>query len=143
MTNYRPISLLPVFSKIFEKVVLKQLQEYLTTNKLLFESQHGFRENFSTESAVIELIDYLKLQIDNQHIPMCLFLDLSKAFDTINFEIMLQKLRHLGINNVALNWFESYLTNRKQYVSFNGIDSPTLVSSTGVPREVSLVRSYF
>ena len=134
MNNYRPISLLPTFSKIFEKVVQTQLYDYLNENNLLFESQHGFRKNYSTESAVIELTDYLKTQIDNQHIPICLFLDLSNAFDTINFDIMLLKLRKLGINNIALNWFESYLTHRKQFVSFNGTDSSLLESLTGVPQ---------
>ena len=114
MNNYRPISLLPVFSKIFEKVVQKQLYDYLMTNNLLSESQHGFRENHSTETAVIELTDYLKSQLDNKHNPLCLFLDLSKAFDTINFDILLLKLQHLGIKNVALNWFKNYLTNRMQ-----------------------------
>ena len=124
MNNYRPISLLPIFSKIFEKVVQNQLYSYLNSNNLLFDSQHGFRENYSTESAVIELTDYLKCHIDNKHIPLCLFLDLSKAFDTINFDIMLLKLRHLGINNMAINWFSSYLNT----------DSTMLTSKTGVPQ---------
>ena len=134
MNNYRPISLLPVFSKIFEKVVQTQLYEYLKNNNLLFNSQHGFRENHSTESTVIELVDYLKIQIDNKHIPMCLFLDLSKAFDTINFDILLIKLQHLGINNMALNWFKNYLTNRKQFVTYNEVDSTLLETKTGVPQ---------
>ena len=134
MNNYRPVSLLPIFSKIFEKVVQNQLYNYLNNNNLLFDSQHGFRKNFSTETAVIELVDYLKLQIDNKHIPLCLFLDLSKAFDTINFDIMLLKLRHLGINNMALNWFESYLMHRKQFVTFNSTDSSMLETLTGVPQ---------
>ena len=134
MSNYRPISLLPVFSKIFEKVVQNQLYNYLSTNNLLFESQHGFRENYSTETATIELVDYLKLQIDNKHNPLCLFLDLSKAFDTINFDILLLKLKHLGINNIALNWFTSYLTDRMQFVSFNEKESDYLNTKTGVPQ---------
>ena len=134
MNNYRPISLLPVFSKIFEKIVQKQVYSYLNNNNLLFDSQHGFRENYSTESAVIELTDHLKSQIDKHHLPMCLFLDLSKAFDTINFDIMLMKLRHLGFNSLALNWFETYLKHRKQFVSFNGSDSPLLETKTGVPQ---------
>ena len=134
MNNYRPISLLPVLSKVFEKVVQSQLYEYLKNKNLLADSQHGFRKDYSTETAVIELVDYLKSQIDKKHVPLCIFLDLSKAFDTINFDIMLLKLRHLGINNTALNWFESYLTQRKQFVSFNGTDSSYLVSKTGVPQ---------
>ena len=95
--NHRPISILPVLSKIYEKVVFKQLYEYLTTHSLLFESQHGFRENFSTETATIELTDYLLTQIDNKHLPIGRFLDLSKAFDTINYDILSAKLRHLCI----------------------------------------------
>ena len=134
MNNYRPISLLPVFSKIFEKVVQIQIYEYLNSNNLLFDSQHGFRENHSTETAVVELVDYLKIQIDNMHVPLCLFLDLSKAFDTINFDIMLLKLRKLGICNMALNWFESYLTNRKQFVTYNEVNSTLLETKTGVPQ---------
>ena len=103
MNNYRPISLLPIFPKVFEKVVQIQLYEYLNNNNLLFKSQHGFRKNHSTESAVIELVDYFKQEINNKHIPLCLFLHLSKAFDIINFDIMLLKLRHLGIKNIALD----------------------------------------
>ena len=134
MNNYRPISLLPVFSKIFEKVVQNQLYEYLISNNLLFESQHGFRENYSTETATIELVDYLKIQIDNKHHPLCLFLDLSKAFDTINFDIMLKKLKNMGIKNVALDWFTNYLTNRMQFVSYNEKNSSLLETKTGVPQ---------
>ena len=134
MNNYRPISLLPLFSKIFEKIVQKQLYNYLNDKNLLYDSQHGFRENYSTESAVIELTDYIKLHVDNQHIPICLFLDLSKAFDTINFDILLLKLKHMGLSNMALNWFESYLKNRKQFVTFNGCNSDFLETKTGVPQ---------
>ena len=88
--------------------------------------------NHSTETASIELVDYLKKQIDIQHIPICIFIDLSKAFDTIDFDILLMKLRHLGINNTALKWFDSYLRNRKQFVSFNCVNSEHLETKTGV-----------
>ena len=132
--NYRPISLLPVFSKIYEKIVFKQLYNYMNSNNLLFESQHGFRQKFSTETAILELTDHLKTQIDNKHIPLCLFLDLSKAFDTIDFDIILIKLKRLGIKNIALKWFESYLKNRQQFVSFNGTDSEYTFIKTGVPQ---------
>ena len=80
------------------------------------------------------MVDHIKHQIDNQHCPIGIFLDLSKAFDTIDFNIMLTKLRHLGINDITLNWFESYLSNRKQYVSFNNVDSGYITSKTGVPQ---------
>ena len=132
--NYRPVSLLPIFSKIYEKVVFKQLYDYLHGNKLLFESQHGFRENHSTESAAIELSDYLKQEIDKQHIPLCIFIDLSKAFDTLNFDILLHKLNNFGIINKELNWFRSYLSNRKQYVKFNEAESEFCTIKTGVPQ---------
>ena len=143
MNNYRPISLLPIISKIFEKIVQKQLYTYLVNNNLLLDSQHGFREKHSTESAVIELTDYLKIQIDNKHVPLCLFLDLSKAFDTINFDILLLKMRYMGIRNIALNWFKSYLKIRSQFVSFNGTDSTLLTTITGVHQGSLLNRLLF
>ena len=126
--------MLPVLSKIYEKIVFKQLYNYLTTKNLLFESQHGFRENYSTETAILELVDNIKFQIDNQHCPLSIFLDLSKAFDTIDFQIMLMKLNKLGIKDTALNWFKDYLTDRQQYVSFNNTNSEYLTTETGVPQ---------
>ena len=110
------------------------MYNYLDTNNLIFKSQHGFCKNFSTETAIIELIDYMKIEIDNKHIPLSIFLDLSKAFDTINFDIMLKKLRYLGIRSTALSWFANYLTNRQQYVSYNNIDSEYRFCLTGVPQ---------
>ena len=132
--NYRPISLLPTFSKILEKVVHRQLYDYIKANDLLSKSQYGFREKYSTELAAIEMIDHIKHEIDNKHTPICLFLDLSKAFDTINFDILLMKLRHMGVNNTAFSWFESYLKNRKQFVAYNNCNSELLDTKTGVPQ---------
>ena len=132
--NYRPIALLPIFSKILEKVVFRQMYKYVTDNDILSKSQHGFRNNHSTETAIIELTDYLKMHIDNKHVPIALFLDLSKAFDTIDFEILLIKLRHIGVNGSEICWFENYLKNRKQFVSYNDANSDFLVNQTGVPQ---------
>lgn len=132
--NYRPISLLPNFSKIFEKIVFNQTLEYFTSNNLFFPSQHGFRPNHSTETAATELLDILKLDIDKGHVPVGVFLDLSKAFDTIDHNILLNKLKYYGLGAIALKWFQSYLTNRKQYVIVNSEESSLQSLILGVPQ---------
>ena len=81
------LSILPSLSKIFEKIVNKQILEYFTTNNLFMHAQHGFRPNFSTETAAIELLDRIKFDIDKGHSPLAIFMDLSKAFDTIDHHI--------------------------------------------------------
>ena len=115
---------------------LKKLQivEYFTSNNLLFESQYGFRENHSTELAALEFIDRIKLEMDRKKIPFSIFLDLSKAFDTLNHDILLTKLRYYGIQGIALNWFQSYLTKRSQYVQYNDTSSSVREIETGVPQ---------
>lgn len=132
--NYRPISLLPSISKIFEKVVFNQTYNYMVENKLLYEHQYGFRTLHSTELAAIELTDRIHTQLDQNKIPLAIFLDLSKAFDTIDHDILLNKLHFYGIRGTSLLWFKSYLTNRHQYVEFNNTDSPSLPVTTGVPQ---------
>ena len=114
--NYRPISILPVISKAFEKVAYNQLFEYYSQNKLLFDSQYGFRKFHSTEQAVLELLDKLILNIDKGQMPVAVFLDLSKAFNSPDHQILLHKLKYYGIQASALNWIHSYLYNRSQYV---------------------------
>ena len=132
--NYRPISLLPAISKIFEKVAYIQVYKYFTDNKLFYKSQYGFRQLHSTELAALEITDKIYIDLDNKKIPLAIFLDLSKAFDTIDHDILLYKLNYYGIKGIALNWFKSYLTNRKQYVEFNGKNSKIDTISTGVPQ---------
>ena len=132
--NYRPISLLPAISKVFEKVAHIQLTNYMTSNNLLFNHQYGFREGHSTELALLEFIDRLYNLLDNKKNPIAIFLDLSKAFDTIDHNILLYKLNHYGIKNVELKWFESYLRNRSQCVEFEGVTSQNHIIKTGVPQ---------
>ena len=107
--NYRPISLLSSISKVFERVVFNQLYQYLNVNDLLFDSQYGFRKQHSTELAALELIDRIHKSMDNGQIPVSIFLDLSKAFDTLDHTILLSKLKYYGIKNKAFQWFNSSL----------------------------------
>ena len=132
--NYRPISLLTVISKIFEKVIFQQINKYFTENKLFNISQYGFRKNHSTELAALELIDRLTTYMNNGDIPITIFLDLSKAFDTLNHSILLDKLKHYGIKDCALNLLNSYLSDRQQFVQINNIKSSLLPVKTGVPQ---------
>ena len=132
--NYRPISLLPAISKIFEKVVFAQVYKYFNDNNLLYKHQYGFRKHHSTELAAIELTDKLFDNLDKKKIPLAVFIDLSKAFDTIDHDILLSKLQHYGIKGVALNWFRSYLTNRTQYVHYKDQISTEKTITTGVPQ---------
>ena len=117
--NYRPIPLLSSISKMFENVAFKQILQYFTSNNLLLESEYGFRENHSTELAALEFIDRIKLEMDRKKIPFSIFLDPLKAFDTLNHDISITKLRFYGIQGIALNWFQSYLTKWSQYVQYN------------------------
>ncbi len=133
-TNYRPISLLPAISKIFEKVIFKQLYEFFQKNKLFYYSQYGFRTEHSTEFAALEVIDRILVEMDKNDIPINIYLDLSKAFDTLDHDILIDKLNYYGIRGVALKLFRSYLTNRKQFVEIDETQSETLTIQTGVPQ---------
>ena len=132
--NYRPISLLPAISKIFERIVFDQTYNYFTKNKLLYTSQYGFRKQHSTELAAVELVDRVAHYLDSGKLPISIFLDLSKAFDTLNHTILLKKLAYYGLNGTSLDWFRSYLSDRSQYVDYDGTTSISLPLTTGVPQ---------
>lgn len=134
LNNYRPISILPVLSKIFEKIVHIQVYDYFSKNKLFFNSQYGFRENHSTELAAIELVDKIYQSLDIGKNPLAVFCDLSKAFDTLDHKILLHKLKFYGFSKIAMNWFFSYLSNRSQFVTLNNTNSSNLKITTGVPQ---------
>ena len=133
-SNYRPISLLPSFSKIFEYIIFKQLYTYMNDNKLFSIEQYGFRTGHSTELAALHLVNDLTKQMDTGKVPTNIYIDLSKAFDTLDHSILLDKLNYYGIRGVAKNLLHSYLSNRYQYVDFNGSISSTKVVDTGVPQ---------
>ena len=117
LSNYRPISLLPSISKIFEKVLLEQLTTYLDdNNNLIHNHQYGFRKRHSTEYAALHIVDYLNYEMDLKRTPINLYLVLSKAFDSLSHKILICKLNHYGICDLALKLMKSYLENRKQYV---------------------------
>ena len=134
LTNYRPIALLPSISKIFEYILLEQLTSHFVENKLISPQQYGFRAKHSTELAALNLVDHLTYKLDNGIIPINIYIDLSKAFDTLIHSILLDKLSHYGVNGVAKKLLQSYLSNRRQVVDFNGSTSDTLEIKTGVPQ---------
>ena len=134
MDNYRPISLLTAISKLFEKVVFSQLYDFFHHNNLFYDSQYGFLKNHSTEYAAMELTDKVLNDIDEKNISLAIFMDLSKAFDTLDHSILIKKLAHYGVKGTALEWFTSYLTGHSQYVEIDGVSSSILTLSTGVPQ---------
>ena len=134
INNYRPVSLLPSISKVFEKAMFLQLHSYFKSNNLYFVSQYGFREHHSTELAALEFIDRTIFEMDKGNVPIGIFIDLSKAFDTIDHSILIKKLKHYGVGGQALNLFTDYLQNRLQYVEFRGCKSSELIVQTGVPQ---------
>ena len=134
--DYRPISLLNVISKIYERAVYNQLYEYFVMNNLFYSSQYGFRTKHSTEDAAIELIDGISEHLDKDPYDQVLgiFLDLSKAFDTIDHNILFKKLEHYGIIGAPLQWLRSYLTDRKQFIQYDDVRSELLSILVGVPQ---------
>ena len=109
LDNYRPISILPVLSKILERIVYKQLLSHLENNGLLSSLQFGFRSKGSTELAVTYFTDKIRKEVDNENIVGAVFIDLSKAFDTVSHSCLLNKLPSYGINDKELHWFTDYL----------------------------------
>uniref|UniRef100_A0A669CUH2 Reverse transcriptase domain-containing protein n=1 Tax=Oreochromis niloticus TaxID=8128 RepID=A0A669CUH2_ORENI len=135
MANYRPISILPVISKIAEKWVVKLLTAHLeNTQPSLHPLQFGFRAHHSIDAALCMLVENLKSLLDKSPCIGAVFLDLKKAFDSVNHQILLSRLTQFNISSQALQWFASYLSHRKQCVVLDGVKSPYLDCDTGVPQ---------
>ena len=132
--NYRPVSVLSSVSKVFEKVIFNQLYKYFQDNSLFHTSQYGFRSNHSTELAALEFLDRVMNEMDKGQTPLSIFLDFSKAFDTIDHNILIHKLKYYGLGNNSLSLFKSYLQDRYQYVQIENVKSELLKIKTGVPQ---------
>ena len=134
MGNYRPISLLPTVSKILEKAVHHRLYSYCKAENILYADQYGFQPQRSTIDAIAKFTSNVALLTENKDTTMAVFLDLSKAFDTIDHNILLDKLNYYGIRGLALEWFRNYLSDRTQFVSYKGNNSGFQNVTCGVPQ---------
>ena len=133
-SNYRPISLLSNIEKIPEKLMYKRLYAFLDYNNIIYDLQFGFRQQYSTSHALINITENIRKALDDGNIGCGVFVDLQKAFDTVDHQILLAKLNHYGIRGVSNDWFKSYLSNRNQYVSINGYESGLAAINCGVPQ---------
>ena len=142
-SNYRPISILPAFSKLFEKVMYSRQIDFLNLLNILYSKQFGFRNNHSTTLAFIGLINNISSAIDRNETTLGIFLNLSKGLDTINHEILCPKLQHYGIRDTALVWIKSYLEDRTQFVQFGSHRSNPRKIVCGVPQGSILGPSFY
>ena len=136
--NYRPISLLSVFSKIYEKLIYSRIYSYLVKYNLIYSKQFGFRCGYSTNHAIISITEHIRNLIDQGNYVCGVFVDLEKAFDTVHHDILCEKLKYYGLRGKVNELLKSYLSNRKQFVTINGFDSETKDITCGVPQGSSL-----
>ena len=133
-SNYQPIPLLPLFSKILEKLMYNRLLSFLNKCKIMNKNQFGFRNNHSTYMALLIMLENIRNALDNGECAIGIFPDFKKAFDTVNHDILLNKLYNYGIRGIALEWFKSYLSNRYHIVKYNNHESDRLKILCGVPQ---------
>ena len=126
--------MLTFFAKVFEKLLYKYLLDFFDDNDIFYQHQFGFREKHSTQQAIISLVEKITGAWESGDIAIGVFLDLKKAFDTVPHDILLKKLYAYGIRGTALKLLKSYLTDRTQYVIYDGMQSTTLPISCGVPQ---------
>ena len=132
-SNYHPISLVSNIEKILEKLMYERLYTFLDYN-IIYDLQFGFRQQYSTSHALINITENIRKALDDGNVGCGVFVDLQKAFDTIDHQILLAELNHYGIRGVSNDWFKSYLSNRNQYVSINGYESGLAAINCGVPQ---------
>ena len=133
-SNYRPISILPSISKVLEKIMYTRLYDFITKNNILSSHQYGFRPNRSTYMAINDMYCKITSDLDDKLHTVGIFLDLSKAFDTLNHNILLHKLNLYGIRGLANVWIQNYLSERKQHVVYNQKISTENNIVCGVPQ---------
>ncbi len=131
--NYRPISLLSIFGKPFEKTMHIWLYSFITKYRILYDLQFGFRNNLSTTLAIIDIVERIRGTLDKGEKALGIYLNLQKAFDTVDHHILIQKLSHYGIRSKCLSWFSSYLSGRSQFVYVNNAQSECKSINIGVP----------
>ena len=139
--NYRPISILIIlspFSKTFERLIYNQQPSFVEKQNILYQFQFGFRKGCSTEQAILEITGNFKSALDNKLYTCGIFLDFTKAFDTVNHHILLKKIEKYGIRGLPLQWFSSYLNNRAQFVQIGNDKSDMLAVKCGVPQGSTL-----
>ena len=134
VNNYRPISVLPIFSKILEKCIYKRIIDFLDKHNILMKHQFGFRRGHSTATAILDLIHKINQAIDNKEYALTIFIDLTKAFDVIDHLILLRKLQYYGIRGTPLKLLTSYLSDRTQQTFVDGVSSNFKEIKCGVPQ---------
>ena len=132
--NHRPITILPAINKVFEKLIYNRLSNFLTKNKIINNNQFGFRQGHNTELATTKFYEDTLNHLNNGEACCAILLDLSKAFDSVDRQILLYKLSKYGIRGTPLKLLQSYLTNRFQYIKNNNIKSKLWPSKVGVPQ---------
>ena len=133
-SNYRPISILPVFSKVLERIMYNRVYNHLDCKGLLYEKQFGFQRNNSTEHAILQLTRGITSSFEKGEYTLAVFIDLSKAFDTVDHQILIKKLQYYGLDGTTLELFKSYISNRKQYISSQEISESCLDIICGFPQ---------
>ena len=134
VANYRPISVLSCISKIMESIINTRLDSFLNNNNILVNEQFGFRKKRSTEQAIMKVLNEVIYSLDKGHFVSTVFLDFSRAFDSVSHDILILKLQQHGISGTQLNWFKSSLINRHQYVAIDNYHSSTGLVHNGVPQ---------
>ena len=134
VSNYRPISLLPIFSKILEKLMYSRVIDFITKYNILYSNQYGFQKCMSTEYAINSLLHNIVESMNQDKTGFCILLDFAKAFDTVNHQILLDKLHYYGIRGYALKWFQSYLNDRQQCTEIGNTQSNLEYIKCGVPQ---------
>ena len=134
VSNYRPIALLSIFSKIFEKIIASRLTNFFTKYNILYEHQYGFRAHYSTKLALLESIDEIRKNLESGNLVAGIYLDLSKAFDSLDHGILLSKIYNYGIRGFVFDWVKSYISNRILITYTNGVASSPKLTNYGVPQ---------